>query len=127
GRPRSSPVRRSGSIIRSKIPTSSRSCCEKGDGVRAFVTGGTGRPSACQGRPTPVKGSSGSRGVELHDRARHGERRPEECDRGFPIIICHEEAVAAEEEQRREAEGPEGGEPDHSPREESPLFRLPNA
>src|SRR5438552_1856742 len=42
GRPRSSPVRRSASIIRSKIPTSSRSCCEKGDGVRAFVTGGTG-------------------------------------------------------------------------------------
>src|SRR5947208_15561745 len=44
----------------------------------------------------PRSGPSGSRGVELHDRARHGERRPEECDRGLPIIICHEQAVAAE-------------------------------
>src|SRR3989442_8514369 len=96
-RPRSSRVRRSASIIRSKTPTSSRSCCEKADGRR------------------PASGSPGEE--ELDHRARDGERRPKDRNRGQPVVARWEEAVVAREEGRESTETAQGGEPNHGGRE----------
>src|SRR5437870_56914 len=105
-RPLSSRVRRSASITRSKTPTSSRSCCEKADGRR------------------PASGSPGEE--ELDHRARDGERRPEDRNRGQPVVARWEQAVEAKEEKGREPpEGTQGGEPNHGGREQPTLLALP--
>src|SRR2546425_2521099 len=104
-RPLSSRVRRSASITRSKTPTSSRSCCEKADGRK------------------PASGSPGEE--ELDHRARDGERRPKDRNRGQPVVARWEEAVVAREEGRETPESAQGGEPNHGGREQPSLLALP--
>src|SRR5207245_5449215 len=106
--PPSSRVRRSALIIRSKTPTSLRSCCGKADGRR------------------PASGSPGEE--ELDHRACDDERRPEDRNRGQPEVARREETVEAKEEEGREApEGAQGGEPNHGGREQPSLLPLRNA
>src|SRR5256886_16371119 len=74
-----------------------------------------------------MRPASGSRGEEeLDHRARDGERRPEDWNRGQPVVARREQAVEAREEEGREApEGAQGGEPNHGGREQPTLLAPP--
>src|SRR3989454_5369983 len=78
-----------------------------------------------KGRGTlPASGSPGEE--ELDHGACDGERRPEDWNRGQPIVARQKEDVAAKEEERREAdESAQGGEPDHGSREQPAFLPLP--